>query len=114
MSQALVRLQRKGQMVIPRSLREEAGVAEGTLMKVALVKGGRFLITPQFTMDRPGVADPNKDPEQAFHELAEILAEIRQEAKEKGIDKMPMSEINAAVSAARKALQRKAGKRAAK
>ena len=42
MSQALVKLQRKGQMVIPRSLRDEAGVAEGTLMKVDVVKDGSF------------------------------------------------------------------------
>ncbi len=33
-------------MVILRNLREEAGVSEGTLMKVAVVKGGRFLLTP--------------------------------------------------------------------
>jgi hypothetical protein len=42
------------------------------------------------------------------------VAEIRQEAKEKGIDKMPMSEINAAVAAARKALQKKTAKRRVK
>src|SRR5258708_26992797 len=52
MSQALVKLQRKGQMVIPRSLREEAGVAEGTLMKVAVIEGGQFLVTPQLTIAR--------------------------------------------------------------
>ena len=38
---------RKGQMVIPRTLRDEAGVSEGTLMKIAVVEGGQFLITPQ-------------------------------------------------------------------
>jgi len=114
MSNALVKLQRKGQMVIPRSLREEAGVAEGTLLKVAVVKGGQFLVTPQFTIDRSVIADRHKDPKQAFRELARVVAEIRQEAKEKGIDKMPMSEINAAVAAARKALQKKTPKRRVK
>ena len=114
MSNALVKLQRKGQMVIPRSLREEAGVAEGTLLKVAVVKGGQFLVTPQFTIDRSVIADHHKDPKQAFRELAQVVAEIRQEAKEKGIDKMPMSEINAAVAAARKALQKKTAKRRVK
>ena len=114
MSNALVKLQRKEQMVIPRSLREEAGVAEGTLLKVAVVKGGQFLVTPQFTIDRSVIADRHKDPKQAFRELAQVVAEIRQEAKEKGIDKMPMSEINAAVAAARKALQKKTAKRRVK
>jgi len=114
MSNALVKLQRKGQMVIPRSLREEAGVAEGTLLKVAVVKGGQFLVTPQFTIDRSVIADRHKDPKQAFRELAQVVAEIRQEAKEKGIDKMPMSEINAAVAAARKAIQKKTAKRRVK
>jgi putative PIN family toxin of toxin-antitoxin system len=36
-----------------------------------------------------------------FRDLAQIVAEIRQEAKEKGLDKMPKRKINAAVAAAR-------------
>src|SRR5881394_3067761 len=95
MSQALVKLQRKGQMVIPRSLREEAGVAEGTLMKVSVVEGRRFLITPQFTVDRSIVAAP-KNRKQALRELAQVVDEIRQEAKEKGLRKMPKREITGA------------------
>jgi AbrB family looped-hinge helix DNA binding protein len=113
MPSALIKLQRKGQMVIPRSLREEAGVSEGTLMKVAVVKGGRFLLTPQFTIDRPIISSRRKDRKEAFRELARIVAEIRAEAKEKGLDKMPMSEINAAVAAARRA-QKKTVKRPAR
>jgi AbrB family looped-hinge helix DNA binding protein len=113
MPPVLVKLQRKGQMVIPRNLREEAGVSEGTLLKVAVVKGGRFLLTPQFTIDRPIISDRRKHRKQVFRELAKIVAEIRQEAKEKGLDKMPKSEINAAVAAARSA-QKKTGKRPAK
>jgi antitoxin component of MazEF toxin-antitoxin module len=100
-------------MVIPRALREEAGVAEGTLMKVAVVEGGRFLLTPQLTIDRSVVAGPRKNRKQLLRELAETVAEIRQEAKEKGLDKMPMSEIRAAVTAARRDL-RKSGKRTVK
>src|SRR5437764_5941480 len=101
MSQALVKLQRKGQMVIPRSLREEVGIAEGTLMKVAVVKGGRFLLTPQITIDRSAVSPKKR--KQLLQDLAQTVAEIRREAKEKGIDKMSMREINAAVSATRSA-----------
>jgi antitoxin component of MazEF toxin-antitoxin module len=89
-------------MVIPRSLREEAGVSEGTLMKVSVVEGRRFLLTPQFTLDRAVVEDPGKSRKQVFRELSQIVAEIRQEAKEKGLDKMSKREINAAVAAARR------------
>jgi AbrB family looped-hinge helix DNA binding protein len=113
MSNALVKLQRKGQMVIPRSLREEAGVAEGTLMKVAVVEGGRFLLTPQLTINRSVVTAHGKDRKQAFRELAQVVAEIRQEAKEKGIDTMSKREINRAVAAARRDLK-KTSKRPAK
>src|SRR5437868_1028930 len=98
MSQALVKLQRKGQMVIPRSLREEVGVPEGTVLKVTVVKGGQFLVTPQFTIDRPAIGSRKSSRKQLLRELAAVVDEIRREAKEKGIDKMPMGEINAAVS----------------
>lgn len=89
-------------MVIPRSLREEVGVSEGTLMIVAVVEGGQFLVTPQVTINRSVVADRHKNRKQLLRELAQTVAELRQEAKEKGLDKMPMREINAAVAAARR------------
>lgn len=94
-------------MVIPRSLREAAGVAEGTLMKVAVIKGGQFLVTPQLTVDRSVVTHGPKDRKQAFLDLAKVVGEIRQEAKEKGLDTMPMKEINRAVAAARRDLKKK-------
>jgi AbrB family looped-hinge helix DNA binding protein len=113
MSQALVKLQRKGQMVIPRSLREEVGVAEGTLMKISVVEGRNLLLTPQLTVDRAIVVDPGKSRKQLLRELAATLNEIRQEAREKGLDKMSSREINAAVTAARRDLK-KTGKRPSK
>jgi antitoxin component of MazEF toxin-antitoxin module len=101
-------------MVIPRALREEAGVSEGTLMKVAVVKGGQFLLTPQVTVDRPVVGGhQRKSRKQILRELAQVVAELRQEAREKGIDKMTKREINAAVAAARRDLW-KSDKRPAK
>jgi AbrB family looped-hinge helix DNA binding protein len=108
MSQVLVKLQRKGQMVIPRSLREEAGVSEGTLMKVSVVEGRRFLLTPQFTVDRAVVEGPQKGRKQLLSELAQTVAELRQEAKQKGLNKMPKREINAAVASARRGLEKTA------
>lgn len=83
----IVKLQRKGQMVIPRSLSDEPGVSEGT--------------------------HGTKNRKQAFRELAQVAAELRQEAKEKGLDNMPMKEINRAVAAARRDI-RKTGKTATK
>ena len=88
-------------MVIPLALREEAGVSEGTLLKVVVVEGPRFLITPQFTVDRPLVEGPRKNRQQLLRELAKTVAEVRQEAKEKGLDKLPKPEIERAVAAAR-------------
>jgi len=94
-------------MVIPRSLREEAGVAEGTLIKVAVVEGGQFLLTPQFTIDRSVLTErKSQGRKEALRQLAEVVADLRQESKEKGLDKMSKREINAAVAAARKGLKK--------
>ncbi len=100
-------------MVIPRSLREQAGVAEGTLMKVDVVKNGQFLVTAQLTIDRSVISDRRNDRKGLLKELAQVVEEIRREAKEKGLDKMPMSEIHAAVTAVRQA-RKKTSKRPAR
>jgi len=89
-------------MVIPRSLREEAGVSEGTLMKVAVVKGCQFLVTPQIAIDRTVITHGRKDRKQLLRELAQTVIELRREAKENGLDSMTMREINRAVAAARR------------
>jgi len=81
MSEALVRLQCKGQMVIPRALREEVGISEGAMLKVAVVRGGQLLVTPQFTIDRPAVLGRKGRRKQVLRELAAVVDEIRQEAK---------------------------------
>jgi len=113
MSQVLVKLQKKGTMVLPRRLREMAGLTEGTLMKVDVLEGPRFLVTPQVAIDRDLVTSKPKNRKEAFRELAQVVAELRQEAKEKGIDKMTKQEINAAVAAMRRDLK-KTSKRSAK
>jgi bifunctional DNA-binding transcriptional regulator/antitoxin component of YhaV-PrlF toxin-antitoxin module len=102
MSQVLVKLQRKGLMVIPRSLREEAGVLEGAVLQVAVVEGGRFLVTPQLTTDPAVAAAPRKNRKRLLGALADTVAGLRREAKAKGLDKIPMREIEAAVEAARR------------
>jgi antitoxin component of MazEF toxin-antitoxin module len=93
-------------MVIPRFLREEARVPEGALMKVDVVKEGQFLVTAQVIIDRSLITQAPKSRKQAFRELAQLVAELRQEAKEKGVDKMSRAEINRAVAAARRDLKK--------
>ena len=100
-------------MVIPRNLREEVGVPEGTLMRVAVVEGGQFLVTPQLAINRAIITDPLKNRKQVLRELAATVAGLRREAKAKGLDTMSMREIDATVAAARRA-QHKTGKRPAK
>ena len=64
-------------------------------------------------MNRSIIVDPRKDRKQVLRELGQAVSELRQEAKQKGLDKMPMSEINRAVAAARRDLK-KTSKRPAK
>ena len=108
MSSVLVKLQRKGQMVIPRSLREEVGISEGTLMKVAVVKGNQFLLTPQFSVDRSivTVKREGESKKEVFLELGRAVSELRQEAKSKGLDTMSMKEINRAVASVRRDMKK--------
>ncbi len=76
-------------------------------MKVAVIEGGQFLVTPQLTTARSVIADgQNKGPKRTLRELAQVVAELRQEAKEKGLDKIPKREINSAVAAARRDLKK--------
>jgi bifunctional DNA-binding transcriptional regulator/antitoxin component of YhaV-PrlF toxin-antitoxin module len=107
MSSVLVKLQKKGQMVIPRNLRDEAGVSEGALLKIAVIEGGQFLVTPQVTVDRSLFTRGAKHLTSAQVDLAEIVAELRKDAKQKGLDAMTGKEINRAVAAARKDLKKK-------
>ena len=52
-------------------------------------------MTAQFTMDRAIVATPRKNRKELLKELATAVAELRQDAKAKGLDKMPMTRSTA-------------------
>ena len=114
MNTALIKLQRKGQMVIPRSLREQVGVSEGALMEVAVVEGGRLLITPQITIDRAIVADPKKGRKQLLQELSAVVSGIRREAKALGLEKMTTKEASADVVVYRRKRSKKKASRSSK
>jgi len=99
-------------MVIPRGLREAAGVSEGTLMQVTLVEGGRLLITPQLAIDRAIVTSPLKNRKQLLKELASTVAELRREAKAKGLDLLTIRQIDATIAKARRAPSKTTRRRA--
>jgi len=108
----LVKIHRKGQMTLPSSFRTAMGVREGSLVELSL-KNGKAIMSPQLTIDRDIVTGPPRNRKALLKELAVAVAELRQDAKEKGIDKMSKREINAAVAWARRDL-RKTGKTATK
>jgi hypothetical protein len=85
-------------------------VSEGTLMKVSVIEGRRFLLTPQFAVDREVVTAASKGSKRAFRALAQVVSEIRDEAHQKGVDKMSGKDINQAVATARRD-RKKASKR---
>lgn len=76
------------------------------MFEVAGIKGGQLLITPQISIDRSIVAPGSEDSKQAFAELRQVVAEIRQQAKDKGIDKMSIKGINRAVASARRDMKK--------
>ena len=82
-------------------------MAEGTLLKVAVIEGGQFLVTPQVTIARNVLTDrKSQGRKHTLRKLAQVVAELRQEAKEKDLNRMPKREINAAVAAARRDLKK--------
>ncbi|MBM3756047.1 MAG: hypothetical protein FJW38_18935 [Acidobacteria bacterium] len=89
MPPVVVRLQPNGHLILPRELRKRAGVADGTKLEVVW-KDGSFSMTPQSTRN------------EALDGFGKALAELRQEAKEKGLDKLSKREINSAVAAVRR------------
>ena len=106
MSLPIVKVQKKGQVVIPRSLREQVGVTEGDLMEIQVLEGGRFLFTPKLMINRELVSG-KKPRRQVLAELAAVVEGLRQEAKEKGLDKITMKQINAEVEAYRRQQSKK-------
>jgi AbrB family looped-hinge helix DNA binding protein len=109
---SLVKIHRKGQMTLPSSFRTAMGVSAGSLVELSL-KNGKAIMSPQITLNREIATGPPKSRAQLLRELAKTVDEIRQEAKEKGLDKMSKREINAAVAWARRDLK-KTSKRPAK
>jgi antitoxin component of MazEF toxin-antitoxin module len=81
------------------------GLNEGSLVELSL-KNGKAIMSPQVTLNRDIVTGQAKHRKQAFRELARVVAELRQEAEEKGINKMSKREINAAVALARRDLKK--------
>ncbi len=92
MPPVVVRLQPNGQMILPRALRKRAGVADGAKLEVVW-KNGSFSMTPQFT--RSEVLDG----------FGKAVDAVRQDAKEKGLDKLTRREINRMVADVRREMK---------
>lgn len=108
----LVKIHKKGQMTLPRNFRTALGVEEGSLIELSL-ENGKAVMSPQVTIDRGIVTSSPKNRKALLKELAAAVAELRQDAKEKGVGKMSKREIDEAVAWARRDL-RKSNKRPAK
>ena len=93
----LVKIHRKGQMTLPSSFRTAMGLGEGSLVELSF-ENGKAIMSPQLTINRTIVTGPPKSRKAILKELAAAVADLRQDAKEKGIDKMPIGEINRAVA----------------
>ena len=78
---------------------------KGILLKSAVMESGKPPVTPQLTIDLAIVSDPRRSRKQSLRELTLVVAEIRDEAQKKRLDKMPKREIHAAVAAARRDLK---------
>src|ERR1039457_5954880 len=75
------KIQSKGQVTIPTSIRRRAGVSKGDLVNFAF-RRGKIVITPKLVIDRPKfpTADDEYTPEQRRTidaRLAESLADIK-------------------------------------
>ena len=81
----ITKIQKKGQVVIPRSLRERAGVSEGDFFEVKVYPKQR----------REEFVRRVKD------SAPQALKNIWEESKRKGLDKLTMRQIDAIISEVR-------------
>ncbi len=78
----LVRIQRKGQVALPRRLRSAVGLSEGDLVEASL-QSGRIILTPKLVIDRSrfATADDEYTPKERRiikARLAKGLKDIRE------------------------------------
>ncbi|MEX2264726.1 MAG: AbrB/MazE/SpoVT family DNA-binding domain-containing protein [Bryobacteraceae bacterium] len=78
---SIVKMQHKGQMTIPRSIRSQVGLADGDLVEVTAA-AGRIVITPKLAIDRSKfpTADDEYTPAQrriVDARLAKATAEVK-------------------------------------
>lgn len=100
---AIVTVQNKFQVIIPRSVREELGIHRGDLLE-AKVERGKLTYTRKGAIEKIPSDRPAR--ERFFKELRasapEWLKETWAASKKAGLDKMTMREIDAEIAAVRK------------
>lgn len=95
--------------MIPRSLREQAGVAEGDLLEVT-VEGGQFRLTPKIAIDRDFLVNASRNPSarraefvrQVLQSAPKEMKAMWAESKRNGLDKLTMRQIDAVIAEVRK------------
>ena len=79
MSTTLVKVQHKGQVTIPSSLRKQAGIAEGDIVEASFQRG-QIILTPKVVVDRSAL--PNADGEYTPAQRRVINARLAKADKE--------------------------------
>ncbi len=73
-----VEVARRGQITIPKSLREDLGIEEGQKYRVRALEGGVLVLTPQRTRATEALAQIRSALVDQGASLEEMLAELRQ------------------------------------
>lgn len=94
---SIVRVKNKYQVVIPETIRDQIGVEVGDMLEVKAMRG-KILLTPKSLVDRIREIAP----------APQAIKDVQKEAREKGLNKLTMEEIDAEIAATRK--ERKAEK----
>jgi AbrB family looped-hinge helix DNA binding protein len=106
---SIVKVQHKGQMTIPRSVRSAVGLADGDFVEVR-ANGGKIILTPQLVIDRSKF--PNADDEYTPAQrrmidarMAKAMAEVKKGHVSPAFD--TIAEFAAALKADAKRLKAK-------
>jgi AbrB family looped-hinge helix DNA binding protein len=97
------KVQNKGQVTIPTSVRRQAGLSKGDLVSFDFQQG-KIVITPKVVIDRipADKAERRKFFQQLRDNAPDWLKASWEDAKRTGTDKLTMRQINSIIERARK------------
>lgn len=108
MPNALIKVQKEGQLVLPKNLRDRAGIAEGDLLEVTM-RGSEVVLTPKSIVTAgPLKREPNQGRKQQLEFERRLrasapasLGQVWASSKARGTDKITMREIDVEIAKAR-------------